>query len=278
MQNSQLGISESGFSDVAAIVTAMTHEERYCIEETVRAVANDGAIAQLILCVESSNYWIEPILSDWLVDSRIEIVRFSMAPPGAIRNQALAYVKLPWVAYCDGDDIWEPNKIAIQRQVANDTGADFVGADHYIANQAGVVCAFALARNLPVTSSWLVRTAVMKQYPFNNTLMIREDGDWWIRTHGKVSKVRCSRILLRYRVRLMSLSSGTRSKQRKIKITTLARYPIIKWIILALTGLIWFAYRCRYYVWLKSWENEQSEAIKKMNLLNEPTTNISGKS
>ncbi|PZO53203.1 MAG: family 2 glycosyl transferase [Phormidesmis priestleyi] len=241
--------------DVTVVVTAMTYEETIFIRETVKAVADDSATAQIILCIEDSNDWIERALGNLIEDPRLEVLRLKMALPGSIRNQALAYVRMPWIAYCDGDDIWEPDKTVIQRALADETGADFVGADHYIANEDGKVCAFALARHLPITSSWLVRTAVMVQYPFDNTLRVAEDGDWWIRTHRRVLKVRCPKMLLRYRVRARSASSGTPSKERKALIVRLSRNRVMRQFVLLLTWSIWFFSRRKHYLWLSQWDN-----------------------
>lgn len=241
--------------DVTAIVTAMTYEEKIFIRETIRAVVDDSATAQIILCVENSNDWIEKTLGNLIKDPRLEVLRLQMALPGSIRNQAIAYVKMPWVAYCDGDDIWESDKIVVQRALADETGADFVGADHYIASEDGQVCAFAIARHLPVTSSWLVRTAIMVQYPFDNTLQIAEDGDWWMRTYDQVLKVRCPKMLLRYRVRAKSASFGTPSKERKALIVQISRHRLMRQVVLFVTWLMWFFNRRQQYVWLKQWNS-----------------------
>jgi glycosyltransferase involved in cell wall biosynthesis len=242
--------------DVAAIVTAMTDSEQPFLHETVSAILADPGIGQVVLCVEEKNTWINSTLGSLTTDPRLEVVHMPIAPLGAVRNRALSYVCLPWIAYCDGDDVWCKGKTLAQHTYANRMGCEFVGADHYLINETGKICAYAFARNIPMPSSWMIRAEIMKQYPFNETLRQAEDGEWWIRTKDQVHKVRYPKMFLKYRIRSNSLSSSTLSKQRKAKVVALAEKPLLREIILILTGCFWLLTRKREYVWLKSWGEE----------------------
>lgn len=239
--------------DVSAIVTAMTDLEQPFLRSTMEAVLSDSGIAQVVLCIEQNNAWIDTMIGCLVKDPRLEIIRIPIVPPGAARNQALNYVKMPWVVYCDGDDVWHKGKTLIQRTYANTRGCDFIGSDHCLIDEEGRVGAFALARYLPMTSSWMVRTEIMRKYPFNESLYQGEDGEWWIRTRSSVNKVRCPKMLLSYRIRSKSLSSSTPSKQRKEKIIALASKPLLREIILSLTWCMWLATRQEKYLWTKAW-------------------------
>jgi hypothetical protein len=252
----RLGNPQNSEQDVAAIVTAMTDGEQPFLFETVEAVLADPGIGQVILCIEEKNAWVNQALGSLTEDSRLEIVRMPMATSGAIRNQALDSVKKTWVAYCDGDDVWCAGKTLAQLSYAAMTNSSFVGADHCLVNEASRVCAFAFARNIPMTSSWLVQTQIMKQYPFKDALTLDEDGEWWVRTNEGVGKVRCPKTLLKYRVRSGSLSSSTPSKQRKAKLVSLASLPILREVVLLLTWGVWLTTRREHYVWLQSWSQQ----------------------
>ena len=91
---------------VAAIITAMTDGEQPFLFETVEAVLADLSIGQVILCIEEKNAWVNTALGTLTEDSRLEIVRMPIAVPAVVRNRALDSVKMTWVAYCDGDDVW----------------------------------------------------------------------------------------------------------------------------------------------------------------------------
>ncbi len=243
------------YQDVAAIITAMTDDEKPFLFETVEAVLTDLSISQVILCVEEKNTWVEMVLGHLKEDPRLEIVHMPMAVLGVVRNKALHYVKTPWLAYCDGDDVWYKEKTSTQRRWADATKSDFVGADHTLINERSKLCAFARARNIPMPSSWLVRTEIMKQYPFHNSLSSGTDGEWWIRTRDVVRKARCPKRLLKYRVRAGSLSSNSPSKKRKERIIRLANLPVFGGIVLLITWCIWLAARQEKYVWFGEWDN-----------------------
>uniref|UniRef100_B8HVA1 Glycosyl transferase family 2 n=1 Tax=Cyanothece sp. (strain PCC 7425 / ATCC 29141) TaxID=395961 RepID=B8HVA1_CYAP4 len=240
-------------NDVAAIVTAMTDAEKLFIQDTLEAVLTDPGIGQVILCVSEGNNWIDGVISKFISDPRLEVLRLPLSSPGAIRNQALIKVKMPWVAYCDGDDIWCNGKTLIQRSYASITQSDFVGVDHYLVSEDGKIRALSAARYLPMPSSWMVRTDIMKQFPFNELLYQGEDGEWWIRTNGSVIKTRCPKMLIQYRLRRNSLSTTTPSKQRKLKIVTLAARPGLGVIIYVLSWCVWWLSRSNKYCWHKNW-------------------------
>ncbi|MEP7164306.1 MAG: glycosyltransferase family A protein [Ferruginibacter sp.] len=238
--------------DVTAVIIAMTDAEQPFVPDAVRSVFSTACIAQVILCIETKNDWVDTTLGKLTTDPRLEIVRLPLAPPGAVRNTALKHVRMSWIAYCDGDDVWRKDK-SLQRHYAIATRCDFVGADHYLTDDDGRIRAFALARYMPMLSSWMVRTEVMKQYPFNETMMTAEDGEWWFRTESKIRKVRYSKMLLEYRVRSSSLSSVTPSKRRKAQIVALASKPVIGIFVYLFTGCLWLLTRKKEYMWHKGW-------------------------
>lgn len=243
-------------NDVAAIITAMTDGEQPFLRDAVESVLSDPGIGQIVLCIEENNRWADKMLGACLSDPRLEIVRLRLAPLGAVRNQALKHVRLAWVAYCDGDDVWCRGKTLTQRSYASRTGCDFVGADHYLTDDQGRIRACSAARYLPMPSSWMVRTEVMQKHPFDESpfsLMKEESGEWWMRTAGLVSRTRCPNMLLRYRVRSGSLSSEAPSKRRKAQIVALASIPLLGQLIFVLTGSVWVLRRQEQYVWLKDW-------------------------
>lgn len=240
--------------DVAAIITAMTDDEELFLQETLNAILSDPGIGQAILCVEEKNTWAESVLGSLTTDPRLEIIRIPMAPQAVARNQCLLRVKLPWVAYCDGDDVWCNGKTATQRAYADQTRADIVGADHYLVDEAGTIRSYAMARFIPMPSSWLVKTEIMQQYQFDESLKPGdEDGEWWIRTGAKISRVRYATPLIRYRVRPGSVSSATPSKRRKARIVQLASVPVLGSLVMFVTWCIWVLTRQDQYVWLPSW-------------------------
>lgn len=250
------GLQQSNHQDVTAIITAMTDGERPFLYETVKAVLADSGIGQAVLCIEEGNEWIDETLSSLVEDSRLEIVRIPMASLAVVRNKSLEHVRLPWIAYCDGDDVWCKGKTEAQRAYADRLKADFVGADHFLTDEAGRIRACAMARNIPMPSSWLVRTEFMRRHTFDESVLVGEDGDWWVRTAGLVTKVRCPQLLLRYRVRSDSLSSKTPSKKQKARIVSVASIPLLGVGVMLASKCMWLSTRRSFYVWLDQWGRE----------------------
>ncbi|MBC7450179.1 MAG: glycosyltransferase family 2 protein [Cytophagales bacterium] len=241
------------YQDVAAIITAMTHDEKYFLSETLHVVFIDPCIGQIILCVEEKTDWLDSVIGPFLSDPRLSIIRIPMMPIGGVRNKALQYVDKPWIAYCDGDDVWCSGKTLIQRNYANQTGADFIGTGHYLMNEAGSIRGYGLSIFIPMLSSWMVRTDIMRRYPFNEMEPYGSDGEWWITTANTVQKTKCPEVLLRYRVRLHSVSSVTPSKKRKMRLINISSLPVIGPLIRFVTYCLWLITKHQPYRWFYKW-------------------------
>ena len=243
-------------SKVTVVVTAMTDAERPFVSDTLKAISGDPCLGQVLICVEKDNEWIAPIV-DQHYDHRVQILYLPMMILSAARNRAVELARCEWVAFCDGDDVWCPGKLNVQLEIAEEQNADFIGTDHFLTDEDGNIKACALARFIPMPSSWLVKTSVMLEHPFDETVRQGQDGEWWVRTHQLVKKVRCSSKLLKYRVRSNSLSSKRPSKKRKALIVQLASFPILSKLVYWATYLMWYVDRRDEYLWYeKSWGDQ----------------------
>lgn len=242
-------MSANGMNDVTAVVTAMTDPERPYLAPALKSILTDPGIAHVVLCVQDSNDWIDEVLASVGSDARLQVLRMPLANLGHVRNEGLKHVKTEWVAYCDGDDVWCPGKTMIQRHHAAKYNADFVASDHYLTDEDGRIRAVALAKYLPMPSAWLVKTQVMRDHPFKTEKKFNgiEDHEWWFDTKQTVRKHRCPKLLLRYRVRGVSLSTTEPSKVRKARVVALASKPVIGWGVLVLTWGMWMANRSTSY-------------------------------
>jgi len=232
---------------VTAIIVAMTDEEKPYYADALLSVLEQPEVDQIIICCSLNNDWIVAI-------NNIEILKFPIAPPGEIRNKAIEFVKNPWIAFLDADDIWLKQKIQLQLAWAKTNNSDFIGTDNYLIDGAGQIKAFALCKYMPMVSTWLVKTSVLKKYKFNGNLSVASDGDWWVRFQDKFSTTRYAYPLTKYRVRKNSVSSKTKTKKRKFFLITLARLPVLDKIIFFLTWLLWLTHRKRFYSWHKEWK------------------------
>jgi len=200
-------------ASVTTIVICMTDAERPFLAEALRSVQGQTVATKVILCVSDENEWVNEVLS--AVDPGIELMRRQLAWIGYIRNQAISVVQTDLVAFLDSDDLWEPAKLENQIDFLPVCGWDVVGSKHILIREDGTPFFFGFAKNIPMTSSWLGRTATFSERPFEH-VRIREDVLLW---ESLVPEGRCGILddfLIRYRVREHSLSSATATKERKL--------------------------------------------------------------
>ena len=210
---------------VTTIVTCMTDAERPFLAESLRSVQTQTVSTKLILCVTDHNEWVDEVLST--MRPGIELMRLPLAWLGLIRNQAVSAVQTDLVAFLDSDDLWEPPKLQRQIDSLVVRGLDVVGSKHILIREDGAPFFFGFAKNIPMPSSWLGRTATFRERPFES-VQIREDVLLWERFQ---SEVRCEILddfLIRYRVREASLSAMTPTKQRKLAYAHRSRIPGVR--------------------------------------------------
>jgi glycosyltransferase involved in cell wall biosynthesis len=243
-------------SEATAIVTCMTDAERPFMKDTLASVVSQTAPCETIVVVEAANDWIEELCAPF---SGVEILRRPIGPPGDCRNSGVAAAKTEFVAFLDGDDVWLPTKIEKQLNVIERGERDFVGVDHMLMTEGGAVFAYALARNIPMTSSWMVRREVMLRRPFDPGLWVGEDGAWWIDTLEEVEKWRIPEPLTHYRVRGGSLSGATRSKRRKAAIAQLSALPLARPLLMAATWALHSVTERETYLPLNEWRGSRAQ-------------------
>lgn len=232
-------------SNVGALIICMTDAERPYLGEAI-----DSALAQTEPCEcivalrEGSTAFDE-------FERRhpsVLFVRLPLMPAGFVRNALVKMASTDWVAFLDGDDVWQPRKIERQLALADRLQLDFVGTDHSLINEAGVVCAFNLSINVAMPSSWLVRREVMLDRPFDADPVVA-DVNWWRANSPTIRSGRLPIPLLKYRVRGSSLSSMMANKRNKLAIVRLAGNPLLRPLILGATWLANRARRKARYMW-----------------------------
>lgn len=237
--------------DVTAIVTCMTDAERPFLSETLQSVRNQTVPCEIIVVVLESNSWIDELAEGF---PGLRILRRPPGWPGAARNSGVEAATTEFVAFLDGDDVWLPKKTEKQLDFLKSGHHDFVGVDHMLMTEVGQVYAYALARHLPMPSTWMVRRDTIARHPFDPDLGEAEDGAWWLSTWNSVRKYRIPEPLIRYRVRGLSLSTAHPSKRRKLAFAKFSALPMTRWLLLTATFVLHQLNRRPYYVPVKGWD------------------------
>jgi glycosyltransferase involved in cell wall biosynthesis len=245
-------------ADVTAIVTCMTDAERPFLRETLESVCNQTLRCEAIIVVLESNAWIADFAADF---PQMRVMRRPPGWEGAARHTGIAAATTEFVAFLDGDDVWLPTKTKKQVDFLRDGRRDFVGVDHMLMTEEGRLFAYGLARHLPMPSAWMVRRETMLRYPFDTSLAIGADGEWWRSTWHTVRKFRLPEPLIKYRVRRQSLSNATPTKRRKAALSRLSELPPARPLLLAATCVLHRTFRRLDYVPAKDWRGSKAIGI-----------------
>jgi len=116
----------------------------------------------------------------------VEVVTTQNQGVAAARNVGISRSAAEWVAFLDADDLWMPDKLQAQLDVAELHGANFVfcSATKIPTMPSGPISARQLARgNCVVTSSVLVKREIMEliRTPFTPGMSFAEDYLCWLK-------------------------------------------------------------------------------------------------
>lgn len=217
---------------VTAIISAMTDAERPFVPLAVQSVLDQDVPVAVVVFMRDTCTWASEIERQF---PTVRVERIGPTYLGGVRNLGARLAETPWLAYLDGDDEWAPGKLRAQLDFAHRTGADLVGCDHVLIDEAGRPFAYGIPRNIPMPSSWLIRRESALAHPFADDLAKNEDGEWWTRCGHEIRIKRLAAVKCRYRVRPSSLSSGNPTKRRKERYMRLGQNAILRPFILAAT-------------------------------------------
>jgi glycosyltransferase involved in cell wall biosynthesis len=146
---------------------------------------------------------------------RVRVVEMEGSTLGAARNLGIERARGEWIAFLDDDDVWLPEKTAIQLAFARSTGADLVSCNFVYFNADGDVLgsglcpkpeglsnaeALMLANYLSGGSAALVRTAAIRSLGgFDARLRAGEDWDMWRRLSWDHRIDHVDKVLVKYR-------------------------------------------------------------------------------
>jgi teichuronic acid biosynthesis glycosyltransferase TuaG len=162
-----------GNEPLVSIVTP-AHDAARFLRETIASVrAQTDPRWELILVDDASRDATAEIAGELArEDPRIRIVRFpSNRGAAAARNAGMDAARGRYVAFLDCDDLWLPEKIEVQLQFMERTGAEFTFADYRMIDESGHVIGRPILAPPAVDYRKLLRNTIIGCL----TVMIRRD-------------------------------------------------------------------------------------------------------
>jgi glycosyltransferase involved in cell wall biosynthesis len=204
----------------------------------ISVLGQRGVALELVVVDDGSTDGTGPWLDQRAAqDQRIKVVHHSSPRfMSAARNAGIAHASARWVAFCDDDDLWAPDKLVTQLRALEDNGArwgcsgvvsvdgrlEIVGHQHV---KGGDVLSDLLAENFIHSGSSVVAELdlVRKLGGFDPSLGGSEDWDMWIRLAQYSPLAAVDRPLVAYRLGIatMSMDSG---RMRTSRATIMERY------------------------------------------------------
>jgi glycosyltransferase involved in cell wall biosynthesis len=177
-------------------VVVPTHNRVALLKRTLRSILGQNiSDVEVIVVDDGSVDDIAAVVGD--SDPRIQVLR-NMQPAGvsAARNRGIAAARGEWLAFCDDDDLWAPDKLARQLCAAKQAGTHWAyGGDVNVDDSLRVLsggpppppeAVLALMPHWnPIASGGsnvIVRTRTLAEVGgFDPSLRRTEDWDLWIR-------------------------------------------------------------------------------------------------
>lgn len=210
------------------------------IADTILSVINQTYNNWSILIIDdhsTDNTW--EIICDFCnSDQRIKAIQLekNSGRPAGPRNLGLKHAKTPWIAFLDADDVWHPQKLAIQLDLAEKNHYDLVCSqmidfttlvpESTLIQQeeiSSTTISFIdqLSKNRIPTSSVIVKkNVILELNGFDESPEYKaiEDYDLWLRMSAannyKMGK--CQTPLVYYRVLANSISRNKKNHVKKV--------------------------------------------------------------
>jgi GT2 family glycosyltransferase len=229
-------------TDGSVTVVIPTRDRRDVLPATLGPVLAQRGVDLRVVVVDDAS---SDGTGDWvrsLQDERVSVLRHEDATGAATsRNDGARSAATRWVAFCDDDDLWAPDKL--ERQLAAlrahagarwaATGAVHIDDDRRVleVNQpvGGDVLARILSRNQVVASSVMVETSLFVEVGgFRNDLLSSEDWDLWVRLAQRSPLAVAPEPLVAVRVWAGSKSRKTERMERAFDTIQATYEPVAK--------------------------------------------------
>lgn len=207
---------------VEVSVVIPTHNRRRLVAQTIRSIQRQRGVSIELIVVndgstDGTRPWLEALAA---TDPRVKVVHHERPHHiSGARNAGIARASGRWVAFCDDDDLWAPDKLETQLGtlcastarwgctgiVVIDERLEIVG--HHHAAGGEMLAGLLVNNTIPTGSSAIVELRLLREVGgFDPALHGSEDWDLWIRLSQHSPLAAADRPLVAYRLGMQSLS------------------------------------------------------------------------
>jgi glycosyltransferase involved in cell wall biosynthesis len=214
-----------GADQIDVSVVVPTRNRSALLARALRSVLQQREVNLEVIVVDEASTDDTLDVVATFADPRIRVVRHN-TPRGvsAARNRGAAQARTDWIAFLDDDDLWAPDKLALQLRAAGETGASWVyvghvniNTHHHVTGGAQPLPPDALVRELPrqnvvpggCSGVMVSKRAFIIAGEFDPHLQPLADWDLWLRLARAGLPAWVPRPLVAYRLhgRQMSLDA-----------------------------------------------------------------------
>jgi glycosyltransferase involved in cell wall biosynthesis len=202
------------FSGPEVSVVIPTHDRWPIVKRAVATALNQVGVDLEVLVVDDGSRDRTAERVSAIADERLQVLRLPSCQGGArARNVGIAEARGRWVAFLDDDDVWSPNKLRLQLEMARAVHAGFVYARAAHVQEPGIVSRLmalpapgTVALRLLTTnvipagaSNVIARTQLMRRLGgFDENLDHLTDWDMWIRLAHEAPAGACDEAVVGY--------------------------------------------------------------------------------
>jgi glycosyltransferase involved in cell wall biosynthesis len=210
--------------DVTVVVP--THNRSQLLRQTLATVLGQRDVSLEVVVVDDGSADDTALVVEALQDDRVRLLRHE-APLGVsrARNHGAAQARGEWIAFCDDDDLWAPDKLRSQLEAVRSVGRSWVYAGAVKVNRGLRIVGGGppptpeeLLRRLPEwnlmpggSSNVLVKASLFKASGgFDPALVNLADWDLWNRFASSGAPACVREPLVGYRIHGSNASADTR--------------------------------------------------------------------
>jgi glycosyltransferase involved in cell wall biosynthesis len=216
------------------VVVPTRNRARVCAQP-LRSILGQREVELEVVVADEPSTDDTPAMLAALGDERVSVVRHDVARGlPAARNAGTVRARTPWVAWCDDDDLWAPDKLAAQLHAAEEAGAAWaIGGAVLVDAELEVMGHQAVPARDEVLDELVVRNAVPgggsgvlaatdavhDAGMFDESLASCEDWDLWLRLARREAPAVLDRPLVAFRTWGGSMSTRVdrmRSTRREV--------------------------------------------------------------